>query len=97
MRHLLSTINGVSASLSTRCRTRSGFRHGLGRAGDDAKRHRERKGCFRRLPKGFELEDRASDHERCNVLADYFGFFKKDYTQAIPVYEESIRNVRETT
>jgi eukaryotic-like serine/threonine-protein kinase len=41
--------------------------------------------------KAFELRDRASDHERYNILADYYGLFKKDYVQAIPVYEEWIQ------
>ena len=49
------------------------------------------KAAFADFQKAFELKDRASDHERYNILADYFGFFKKDYTQAIPVYEEWIQ------
>jgi tetratricopeptide (TPR) repeat protein len=49
------------------------------------------KAAFADFQKAFELKDRASDHERYNILADYYGFFKKDYTQAIPVYEEWIR------
>ena len=47
--------------------------------------------AFVDFQKAFELRDRASDHERYNILADYYGLFKKDYVQAIPVYEEWIQ------
>jgi eukaryotic-like serine/threonine-protein kinase len=49
------------------------------------------KAAFVDFQKAFELKDRASDHERYNILADYYGLFKKDYVQAIPVYEEWIK------
>ncbi|HXM14940.1 MAG TPA: protein kinase [Candidatus Eremiobacteraceae bacterium] len=49
------------------------------------------KAAFVDFQKAFELKDRASDHERYNILADYYGLFKKDYVQAIPVYEEWIQ------
>ena len=49
------------------------------------------KAAFVDFQKAFERKDRASDHERYNILADYYGLFQKDYVRAIPVYEEWIQ------
>jgi eukaryotic-like serine/threonine-protein kinase len=49
------------------------------------------KPAFVAFQKAFDLKDRASDHERFNILADYYGLYQKDYVQAIPVYEEWIQ------
>jgi eukaryotic-like serine/threonine-protein kinase len=47
--------------------------------------------AFEDYQKAFDLKDRVSEHERYYILAHYYGTFKKDYAQAIPIYEEWIQ------
>lgn len=49
------------------------------------------KAAFEDIQKAFDLKDRTSEYERYYISAGYYGIFKKDYVQAIPIYEEWIQ------